>query len=79
MKYWLLDHKNCHVNLNKLFDYSIITHRNPSSFLDSGTHAKKTAAIINSMALSPSWQADSCSASQEFPRILWNLKAHSHG
>lgn len=31
------------------------------------------------MALSPSWQADSCSASQEFHRILWNLKAHSLG
>ena len=40
-KYWLLDHQNCHVNLMKLLDYSIITHRSPSSFLGSGTHAKR--------------------------------------
>jgi hypothetical protein len=67
------------MNLKKLLDYCIITHRSPSSFLDSGTHAKKAVAIINSMALSPSLQADSCSAGQEFPRIPWNLEAHAHG
>jgi hypothetical protein len=28
------------------------------------------------MEQSPSWLANRSSASQEFPRILWNLKAH---
>jgi hypothetical protein len=27
---------------------------------------------------SPSWEAESFSATQEIPRILWNLKAHYH-
>jgi len=32
--------------------------------------------ITYSMEQSPSWEADWFSASQEFPRILWNLKVH---
>ena len=28
------------------------------------------------MEQSPSWEANSFSASQEIPRILWNLKVH---
>jgi hypothetical protein len=30
----------------------------------------------NSMELSPSWEAASCAATQEFPSILWNPKVH---
>jgi hypothetical protein len=30
----------------------------------------------NSMEQSPSWEADSHSASQEIPRLLWNPKVH---
>jgi hypothetical protein len=32
----------------------------------------------NSMMLGPSWEANGSSASQEIPRVLWNLKAHYH-
>jgi hypothetical protein len=28
------------------------------------------------MELRPSWEAASCAATQEFPKILWNLKVH---
>jgi len=31
---------------------------------------------INSMEHSPSWEANSCSASQEIPCLLWNLNGH---
>jgi hypothetical protein len=72
----VIGHKNCHVNLMKESEYRMIAHRSPSSLLDSGTHAKRTAAITNSIALCPPWNAESYSASQECPRILWNLKAH---
>jgi hypothetical protein len=30
------------------------------------------------MEQSPSWEANRSSASQEIPRILWNLKVHYH-
>jgi hypothetical protein len=30
------------------------------------------------MELSPSWEAASCAATQEFPSILWNQKDHYH-
>jgi hypothetical protein len=32
--------------------------------------------LINSMEQSPSWEADSHSASEEIPRLLWNSKVH---
>jgi hypothetical protein len=28
------------------------------------------------MEQSPSWEANTSSASQEIPRVLWNLKVH---
>jgi len=34
------------------------------------------AILINSMEHSPSWEANSHSASQEIPRLLWNPKFH---
>jgi hypothetical protein len=30
------------------------------------------------MEKSPSWEANRFSATQEIPRILWNLKVHYH-
>jgi len=32
--------------------------------------------ITNSMEQSPSWEADSHSATQEITRLLWNPKVH---
>ena len=32
--------------------------------------------LANSVQQSPSWEANSSSASQEIPRILWNTKVH---
>jgi hypothetical protein len=32
--------------------------------------------LTNSMEQRPSWEANSLSASQEIPRILWNLEVH---
>jgi hypothetical protein len=37
---------------------------------------KHTSELINSMELSPTWEAASCSSVQEFPNILWNSKVH---
>jgi len=34
--------------------------------------------LTYSMEQSPSWEANWFSASQEFPRILWNTKVHYH-
>jgi hypothetical protein len=35
-----------------------------------------TKQLTNSMERSTSWEADSYSASQEIPRLLWNPKVH---
>jgi len=37
-----------------------------------------TYLLNYSMKQSPSWEANQFSASQEIPRILWNLKVHYH-
>jgi hypothetical protein len=34
------------------------------------------ALLTYSMEQSPSWEADRFLASQEIPRILWNMRAH---
>jgi hypothetical protein len=34
--------------------------------------------LADSMEQRPSWEANSFSASQEFPRILWNAEVHYH-
>jgi len=39
-------------------------------------HADSHITLLYSMQLSPSWEADRFSASQEILRILWNPKAH---
>jgi len=33
---------------------------------------------VNATDLSPSWEANSQSASQEIPHLLWNIKVHYH-
>jgi hypothetical protein len=40
------------------------------------SNRRNLANNINSMEQSPSWEANSSSASQEIPRILWNLKVY---
>jgi hypothetical protein len=35
-----------------------------------------TYLLTHSMEQGPSWEAKRCAASQEIPRILWNLKVH---
>jgi hypothetical protein len=37
-----------------------------------------TVLMANSMELKPSWEANSCSATQEIPSILWNRKYLYH-
>jgi hypothetical protein len=39
-------------------------------------HSKKGVTLTHSMEQSPSWEANRFAASQEIPRILWNLKVH---
>jgi hypothetical protein len=34
--------------------------------------------LTNYMEQSPSWEGNSRSASQEIPRLLWNLEVHYH-
>jgi hypothetical protein len=38
--------------------------------------SRKQSYVTNFMELSPSREADSCSAAQELPSILWNPKVH---
>lgn len=37
-----------------------------------------TNQVTNSVELKHSWEADSCSGSEEISKLLWNLKAHRH-
>jgi len=38
--------------------------------------SKAEYLLINTMEQSPSWEANQFSASQEIPRVLWNLNVH---
>jgi len=46
------------------------------SFLQSSVHSHEHSFLANCMELSPSWQANSHSSSQETPRLLWKQKVH---
>jgi hypothetical protein len=39
-------------------------------------YLKSHGNVTNSMEQRPSWEANSCSASQEIPSLLWKLKVH---
>jgi hypothetical protein len=48
------------------------------SWLKELWRAKQATKLTDCMQQSPSWEADSHSASQEIPRLLRNLKVHYH-
>jgi hypothetical protein len=41
-------------------------------------YMNRKSYLTNSLELSPSWEAASCAATEEFPKILWNPKVHYH-
>jgi hypothetical protein len=61
------------ITINYLFRYVPV----PSILVSSISPVKFTLSLLTySMEQSLSWEANWFSASQEIPRILWNLKVH---
>ena len=48
----------------------------PNSVMRSELQSLENKELTYSMVQSPSWEANWFAASQEIPRILWNLKVH---